>query len=399
MNGRGGVLTAMLLMVMTAVFAEGQTCAEPFAPVDDRQVVETLRGRPTDPVWLETKRLRALLRDDPQRLDVAVSLARRYIEQSRIDADPRYLGRAESVLGPWWALATPPAPVRLVRATIRQSLHDFDGALADLEALLRADPRQAQAWLTAAVIYQVQGRYAEARRHCAPLIGLAGDVVTATCAASVGSMHGHAVSSYELLTRTVERQGGANPSERQWAWTLLGEMASRLGRTNDAESHFQAALAVGIKDPYLLGAYADWLLDHGRPADVLSLLQAERKVDALLLRLVLAEWQMKRAEAVLDREILEARFEAARRRGDRTHLREEARYVLHVLKEAERALALAETNWRVQKEPADARLLLEAALAAGQPLVAHPAVAWFRANRVEDATLEPLVKQVEWRHG
>jgi hypothetical protein len=51
-------------------------------------------------------------------------------------------------------------------------------------------------------------------------------------------------------------------------------------------------------------------------------------------------------------------------RGDRVHIREEARFTLHLLNDPKTALKFAEENWQVQKEPADIRILLESALAA-----------------------------------
>jgi hypothetical protein len=66
-----------------------------------------------------------------------------------------------------------------------------------------------------------------------------------------------------------------------------------------------------------------------------------------------------------DRAELAARFDATRRRGDTVHRREEARYALEVENDPARALGLARANFAVQKEPADARLLADAARAAG----------------------------------
>ena len=66
-----------------------------------------------------------------------------------------------------------------------------------------------------------------------------------------------------------------------------------------------------------------------------------------------------------DRAELAARFDATRRRGDTVHRREEARYALEVEDDPARALALARANFAVQKEPADVRLLADAARAAG----------------------------------
>ena len=71
-----------------------------------------------------------------------------------------------------------------------------------------------------------------------------------------------------------------------------------------------------------------------------------------------------------------ARFEAAHLRGDTVHQREEARFALAVERDPARALRLAQQNWMIQREPADARILMEAAVAAGAPRAAAPALSW-----------------------
>ena len=85
-----------------------------------------------------------------------------------------------------------------------------------------------------------------------------------------------------------------------------------------------------------------------------------------------------------------ARFEAARLRGDSVHQREEARFALAVARDPARALRLAEQNWRVQKEPADARVLLEAAAAARAPAAAAPVLAWLADTGCEWPRLRAL---------
>jgi hypothetical protein len=56
-------------------------------------------------------------------------------------------------------------------------------------------------------------------------------------------------------------------------------------------------------------------------------------------------------------------------------------------------LRLAQANWAVQREPADARVLLESALAAGAPDGAAPVIEWIRENHIEDATLQRLAQR------
>ena len=68
-----------------------------------------------------------------------------------------------------------------------------------------------------------------------------------------------------------------SPALAQWQYTRLAEMAVRLQRWEEAERHFRAALAQGATDPFLLGAYADFLLQRGRPGDVLQLLAGRER--------------------------------------------------------------------------------------------------------------------------
>ena len=96
-------------------------------------------------------------------------LARGYLELGRVTGDPRYAGYAQAALAPWWDLNQPPQEVLVLRATLRQRVHQFDDALADLATVLIANPRNAQARLTRATVLQVQGDYEAAREECRAL--------------------------------------------------------------------------------------------------------------------------------------------------------------------------------------------------------------------------------------
>ncbi len=177
--------------------------------------------------------------------------------------------------------------------------------------------------------------------------------------------------------------------------TRLAELDERRGDFAAAERAFRAALALAVPDVYLQAAYADFLLDRGRPGEVLALLKDGVRADVLLLRLAIAAQAAGDARAAGWVRDLAARFDAARARGDRTHEKEEARFALELQGDAPRALALARSNYAVQREPADARILIEAALAAGDPAAAAPAREWLTANRVESVALRALVARLE----
>jgi hypothetical protein len=58
--------------------------------------------------------------------------------------------------------------------------------------------------------------------------------------------------------------------------------------------------------------------------------------------------------------------------------------------DAKQALLLAAENYRVQREPRDARILLEASIAAGDAAAAQGARDWLRSSGFEDARLRAL---------
>lgn len=369
--------------------------AAPYTPKDGGTVIEQLPRR-ADATQLALRGLRQQLTDNPQDLALAAGLAQRYIALARSEADPRYLGYAQAALAPWWRQAAPPVPVRLLRATILQSTHQFGPALHDLDAVIAQEPANGQAWLTRATVLTVQGDYAKATASCARLSALSTQLVTVTCIANVASVTGRAAASERLLDLTLQRSAGAAPELESWALTLLAEMATRRGEMALAEARYATALARQPRDSYLLGAYADFLLDQRRPQEVVKLLKDQQRIDALLLRYALALQALPGQQTALQAATAElaARFNAAMQRGDTVHQREQARFALFLQRDVPAAVQLAQKNWAIQKEVPDMRILLEAALAARNYAAAQPVLAWVAANGVEDVALQRLVRQL-----
>ncbi|MGX9772930.1 hypothetical protein ACWYXN_05375 [Janthinobacterium aestuarii] len=369
--------------------------AAPYTPKDGSAVIEQLPRR-ADATQLALRGLRQQLDAKPQDLALASGLAQRYIALARSETDPRYLGYAQAALAPWWRQAAPPVPVRLLRATILQSTHHFGPALQDLDAVIAQEPANGQAWLTRATVLTVQGDYAKATASCARLSALTTQLVTVTCLANIASVTGRAAASERLLDLTLQRSAGAAPELESWAATLLAEMATRRGEWALAEARYTKALAQQPRDSYLLGAYADFLLDRQRPQEVAKLLKEQQRIDALLLRYALAlQAQSGQQPAFLAAKAeLAARFNAAMQRGDTVHQREQARFALFLQQDVPAALQLAQKNWAIQKEVPDMRILLEASLAARNYTAAQPVLAWIAANGVEDVALQRLVRQL-----
>lgn len=363
--------------------------AKPYVPSSPNQVLEKL------PLSINTSsalsRLRKQLSLNPNNRPAATQLAQLYIEQSRTEGDPRYLGYAEAVLKPWWALAQPPVDVLVLRATLLQSNHHFDQSLADLDTVLKLDPANGQAWLTRATILQVQGKYAQALKSCQQLGNLAPALITLTCVNNVRNLNGEAAQSYAELKSAYAKNTDKNAAIDVWVLTLLAEMANRLGNTAAAEQHFLAAIKIEEPDSYLLGAYADFLLDNQRPQQVVALLKSKTRVDPLLLRYAEALNSLRSTEAAAHIQTLQQTFAAATLRGDTVHQREQSRFELRLMHNPTRALMLAKNNWLVQKEPADARVYFEAALAMQDQSSIAIMQDWLKANQQQDTVLSKLL--------
>ena len=368
--------------------------AAPYTPADDAQVLERVPARASDPAARELHALRQQWRRDPQNLALAVRLARRSYDEVAAQGDPRYIGHAQAALQPWLELPDPPVAVRVLRAILLQFDHRFEPALADLDAALRAEPDhvEAAAWRTA--IQMVRADYAGARASCQQMAPYTTPLSAASCAAQVDAATGRAAAAAAALRAALRANPQASAPERLWSLTRLAETEERRGEFAAAEAAFREALALGLADVYVQAAFADFLLDRGRPGEVLALLQDRGRADVLLLRLALAARAAGDARAPAHAQELQARFDAARQRGDTSHRKEEARFVLALRGDAQRALVLARENWAEQREAADARVLLEAALAARDAAAAAPVLQWLAASGFESMSLQALAARV-----
>lgn len=376
-------LLAAALLCLAALPALGA----PRLPLDDREVLERLPLRAADPAAAELRALRGAARAAPSDPQAVAALARRYFALAQAEGDPRYVGYAQAALAPWRGAADPPAQILLLRALLRQYRHDFDGALADLALALRQDPQLDEAHAWRAAIHMVRADYAAAARACKAL----GQSLQAEgCSAYVDATTGSTRAAYARLHAALARAARADPGERLWVLTRLAEMAVRLGDAAAAERHFRAALALERGDNFLLAAYADFLLGQQRPGDAVALLKDRTRADTLLLRLALAEKALGLPEAGRHAQELGERFAAASLRGERLHLAEEARYLLALRGDAPAALAAAVENWKTQREPRDALVLLQAAAATGDRAAAAPVLDWLARSRFEDEALRRL---------
>jgi Tfp pilus assembly protein PilF len=365
----------------------------PYLPAGGGERLQEVPGA-ADPKVLEMRALRDKLDAAPQDLGAAVRLADSYIDYSRQIGDAHYAGYAEAVIAPWTHLAAPPASALLTQATILDYRHEFDAARELLHMALRLEARNAQAWLTLATLDMVQGRYEPARKECAQVMSTAGLELGSACLGNLLAYTGEARQSLALLRQSEVSAGREPVGYQAWIEGLIAEAAERLGDWPLAEAHYRSALQLLPHDNFLLVAYADFLLDRGRPGEVLPLLADHFQSDTAFLRVALAQTALRSPDASRYTWMMAARFEALKERGSDYFGREEARFALQLQHDPETSLALAQRNWQFQRAPWDARVLLEAALAAHQPRAAAAVVSFTEATKLEDPAVQSLTRQI-----
>jgi tetratricopeptide (TPR) repeat protein len=332
--------------------------------------------------------LRAQVHAHPEDLQSALALAQGYLDIGRATADPRFVSYAQATLATWVARPRPDPAALTLTASALQYLHRFEAALRLLDQALALQAFNAQAWLTKATLLQVEGRFDAARQACHPLIHSSGQLIALTCLTSVNSLTGQLNASYLALRTVFTDDPRLDPGVRVWILNELADMAQRQGDDAAAERYTQAALKVNPQDGYTKAWYADLMLRNGREAEVLSLLRADEQQDNLLLRLAIAGTRLRAPQARGWADEFRARYEAARRDGDMTHLREQARFLLEVHGAVKPALELAARNWNIQKEPADVRVYWAAATRAGSEPDLRRLREWIRQVHYEDATVD-----------
>lgn len=339
--------------------------AVPFAAASDETIVETL---PVLPAWQrEARALKRALARAPRDEGRALALARAHLEMARSEGDARQAGYALGALAAWQDGAAVPADIRVMRATIRQFLHDFDAAEDDLRAALASDLRHAQAWLTLATITRLKGRLGESARACEGLARAGQPLYARACAAENMALGGRTDAARQEFHALLGELAGAGPAAdgvRGWLFTSLAAVEQLAARPAAAGKAYRAALAAA-PDGYTRLAYADLLLEAGRPAEVFGLLAGEPDSDGVLLRRAIAARAGGDARGAELAGELRRRFAAiAERPGGATqHLREQARFALDIEGDAARALALARSNLQQQREAEDLLLFARAAAA------------------------------------
>src|ERR1700752_3132773 len=230
-------MTNFIIAAVVAMLVASTASAAPYRPSDDATVLVTVPHAAAS-TQTTLRNAQNVLATNPNDLNLALEVARAAIRDGRASADPRRYGQAQAALAPWWSIPDAPMSVRVLRAIIRQSLHDFAGAEADLDAILRLDPRNGQARLTRAFVRQTVGSLADAKDDCRRLPSSLGATAAVVCLLRVEALTGSAASALERLDQVIKVDVRSEPLVRRWAQGVAADMAAMLGQTESADLRF-----------------------------------------------------------------------------------------------------------------------------------------------------------------
>jgi hypothetical protein len=210
----------------------------------------------------------------------------------------------------------------------------------------------------------------------------------------VSSHRGAAGGAYRKLLSMRDRADDMDPRQRREIELTLADISMRLGDDEKARQHYDQALSATDADAYTLLTFADFLLEQHEYGQVIALFERHPEYADLLLRAALASRVTKAANARQLSQRLREQYAAHQRRGDFVPTRDYARFLLDVEDKASAALDAALFNWNSQREPADALIVVRAAIAAGKPAAAAPIVTFVRERGLEDVRLARLLAQI-----
>ena len=384
------LLSASVLVCMLCA-ALAPLRAAPIVPTRDDEVIEVLPAMSGNRA--EERRVRKQLAQQPRDPALALTVAKRYLDQAHELGDPRFAGMAMSAIEGWTDEATMPDGVLMMRATLQQYLHEFDASVRSLQALLArpASQPRPQAWLTLATVRRVQGRYADSDAACKQVAQAGAALHANACMAENAALRGDVERARAAFMQLLSTPS-LPVATQAWLTTSLAELEQRAGRAGAADAAFRAALNLDA-DSYATLAYADFLIEQKRPAQALALLKSQARSDAVVLRLAIAGMQAKSASAATDAAEMRERIALANERPDAKvfHGREQAMFALFVEREPERALELARGNVAQQREPLDLLVLAQAARAAGQPAALQDAQRLTQEMGLRDARVQALL--------
>lgn len=392
-NPRLLALSGALLSLVLATLVEPALAQSRKVPADQT----ILLSGPAGQQRADRQELRVALKDwraNPQDVRLATAAARLAFLTAMAEGDPRWLGNARAILQPWWAIDNQAAETLYVRALIRQGLHDFDGALADLTAAIAKDDSRPEfrAWRFA--IYMVKADMPKARQECLGIGQQFGETEKLSCNAVLLYRTGQvkqAITQLDTLAKHPDYQGRF---AKEWLAFHRGE-ARRVAGDLDGAKEIWMNYLKGQPQPHVIRlAFIELLNQQKDYANAWRANEKTPRSDALLAQAIISANALQHPQAKILRDEFALRLTQQTSRGDFVNERPIIVYWVDVVGNGQEALRMAQDSWKTQREPADAVLFAKAALLSRKPQEAASLLQWQQDTGYQAPDLDGLLQQI-----
>jgi hypothetical protein len=347
-------------------------------------------------------------RAQPQNLPSSLAYARAVFTLGLTEGDLRWYGSAKAALTPWWTAADLPAEAYFLRGLVKQGFHDFQEGLLDINRAIALEPGRAEFWSWRFALHLLLADMAAAQKDIDQIGLLFGEEEAKVYRAVLLYRTGQPLPAVDMLSRAIRSANYQDASSQDWLGFHLGEAHRVVGQSARALEIWGQRLKASPQSHLIRLSLADLLnqLGQHRQAKMVALsnpgmngasapTSTANLTDALLMQAVLASRGLKDPDENRFASQLEARLQSQALRQEALIERPKLIYQIAYGRDVKAGLALSMDNWQLQKEPPDALLFVQAALALGQARAAEPVLSWAEKTGYTDTQLTPLLAQLK----
>ena len=386
-------LVAGLSLASTSAFAQHRFLPEASTVVLPSSV-HTLMGksgslRTLDKAW----------RANPEDLQIALAYAREVFNLGSSEGDLRWYGSAKAALKPWWQSTDLPADGFFMRGLVKQGFHEFDSGLRDINQAIALDPKHAEYWSWRFSLHLMQANMDAAKQDVHEMHKLFGSEEANIYQAVLLYRTGQPLPALKLLDESIRSASHQDAASQIWIGFHLGE-ANRVANQPDKTLTLWRRLLQAYPQSHLLRlSLADLLNQKTKYKEAKAVATANSLItsnltDALLMQALIASRGLNATDEASLASQMAARLQTQSLRQESLIERPRLIYQIAYGRDLASGLALSIDNWRLQKEPSDAVLFIQAALALNQAKSAEPVVRWAASTKYSDPQLSPLIDAI-----
>lgn len=331
--------------------------------------------------------------------NAAFAYARAVFTLGLNEGDLRWFGSAKAALGPWWQKADLPAEAYFLRGLVKQGFHDFNAGLQDINQAIELEPGRAEFWSWRFALHLLLADMSAAQQDIDQIERLIGKAEADIYRGILWYRTGQPAKAVQTLRRAIQAPHNQDASSQVWLRFHLGEAHRVEGQASQAIAVWEQGLKASPQSHLLRLSLADVLNQQGEfgKAKKVAMNQVDTQsmTDALLMQALIASRGLKDADELRMANQIDARLKAQALRQESLIERPKLIYQIAYGSDLAAGLALSIENWQLQKEPPDAILFVQAALALGQAQSAKPVVMWADQTGYIDPQLNSLLKQLK----